>query len=699
MRIIAGLLVAIVVSGSPASAQPPGVPRPQFRCEVPALPAPTSPETSVAMTIVSDGLICTFVNFGVPDERRNPATAGEITVPAEHGTAWFTPPTVRYIADRDYVGRDAFAYRATVPDAAGVPRTMTVRVDVDVRATPFDRAPGAGRPGMLIAVAPIRAGNDVPAPRKIKDVKPIYPADAQLARTQGLVVLDATIEPDGKVSTARVVRSIPLLDAAAIAAVRQWEFAPTAINGRAVPVILTVAVNFTLPSPPTSTEPAPATASPAGSDVQPIRLGPGLPTPQVLKRVSPSYTADALKAGISGTVLVDATVDPQGKVTDAKVVRSVPLLDSAALAAVRQWEFTPTVLNGKPVPVIVSVEPSFAASPSTSPPPSSPSGPAAAAPVAPAREPKIDSDLEAAFQLLGKRQNEEALRAFRKANDQRGQNCAVCYMGIARAYEMLGAAKNVVENCDRALAIERNDRTLIAQARQLKAVALQDLGPKDAKRLREAEEELRAALTLEPAANFLHFNLGLVLLRQGRDADGIAELKEELALRPSSPHAERTRKMIENPRRAREAFAPEFSLVTLQREYLDLASLKGKVVLLDFWGTWCPPCVAAVPTLRGLQKRHGKDAFVMVSVSSDSDEGVVRAFIEKNEMQWPQTWDRDRKIQQAFDVRGFPTYVLIDAEGVVQFRTMGGGAGAQTALEKAIKDQLKAAAKRSGNSG
>ena len=699
MRVITGFLVAIVVSGSPASAQPPGVARQQFRCEVPALPGPTSPEASVTMTIVSDGLICTLVNFGVPDERRNPATAGEITVPAQHGTAWFMPPTVRYIADRDYVGRDAFAYRMTAPDAAGVPRTTTVRVDVDVRATAFDRAPGAGRPGILIPVVPIRAGNDVPAPRKTKDVTPLIPTDAQLARAQGLVVLDATIEPDGKVSAARMVRSIPLLDAAAIAAVRQWEFAPTAINGQAVPVILTVGVNFTMPSSPASTGPAPATTSLTGSDVQPIRLGPGLPTPHVVKRVNASYTPDALKAGVSGTVLVDATVDSQGKVIDAAVVRSIPLLDGAALAAVRQWEFTPTVLNGKAVPVIISIELMFDTRPSPSAPPSSPSGPAAPAPAAPAREPKIDSDLEAAFQLLGKRQNEEALRAFRKANDQRGQNCAVCYMGIARAYEMLGAAKNVVENCDRALAIERNDRTLIAQARQLKAIALQDLGPKDPKRLREAEEELRAALTLEPAANFLRFNLGLVLLRQGRDADGIVELKEELALRPASPHAERTRKMIENPRRARESFAPEFSLVTLQREFLDLASLKGKIVLLDFWGTWCPPCVAAVPTLRGLQKRHAKDAFVMISVSSDSDEGVVRSFAEKHEMQWPQTWDRDRKVQQAFDVRGFPTYVLIDADGVVQFRTTGGGVNAHAALEKAVKDQLKAAAKRSGNGG
>ena len=157
--------------------------------------------------------------------------------------------------------------------------------------------------------------------------------------------------------------------------------------------------------------------------------------------------------------------------------------------------------------------------------------------------------------------------------------------------------------------------------------------------------------------------------------------------------------MIENPRRAREAFAPRFSVVTLDRELVDLDSLKGKVVLMDFWGTWCPPCVAAVPTLRDLQRKHAKDAFVLLSVSSDSDEAVVRAFADKNRLAWPQYWDRDRKVQQAFDVRAFPTYVLIDDEGVVRFRTTGGGLHEPLGLEDAIKKALKASASRAAVAG
>lgn len=93
---------------------------------------------------------------------------------------------------------------------------------------------------------PVRIGGAIKPPQKIKDVRPQYPAIAQSARVQGVVIIEATIGPDGKVQDTRLVRSIPLLDAAAIDAVRQWEFTPTVLAGAPVPVIVTVTVQFTL---------------------------------------------------------------------------------------------------------------------------------------------------------------------------------------------------------------------------------------------------------------------------------------------------------------------------------------------------------------------------------------------------------------------------------------------------------------------
>ncbi len=94
--------------------------------------------------------------------------------------------------------------------------------------------------------APIRVGGQIKEPKKLKHVMPIYPPIAQSARVQGIVIIEATIGVDGNVTDARVIRSVALLDQAALEAVRQWKFTPTELNGVKVPVIMTVTVNFTL---------------------------------------------------------------------------------------------------------------------------------------------------------------------------------------------------------------------------------------------------------------------------------------------------------------------------------------------------------------------------------------------------------------------------------------------------------------------
>jgi periplasmic protein TonB len=92
----------------------------------------------------------------------------------------------------------------------------------------------------------VRVGGSIRAPQQVKKVNPVYPAIAQSARVQGVVIIEATIGTDGRVTDAKVLRSIPLLDAAALEAVKQWVYTPTTLNGVPVPVIMTVTVNFTL---------------------------------------------------------------------------------------------------------------------------------------------------------------------------------------------------------------------------------------------------------------------------------------------------------------------------------------------------------------------------------------------------------------------------------------------------------------------
>jgi protein TonB len=93
----------------------------------------------------------------------------------------------------------------------------------------------------------VRVGGNVKPPTKVRDARPVYPPEALAARVQGVVIIEATIDTSGLVSDARVLRSIPLLDQPAIDAVKQWEFTPTLLDGRPVPVIMTVTVNFVVP--------------------------------------------------------------------------------------------------------------------------------------------------------------------------------------------------------------------------------------------------------------------------------------------------------------------------------------------------------------------------------------------------------------------------------------------------------------------
>jgi len=94
--------------------------------------------------------------------------------------------------------------------------------------------------------AQVRVGGDIKEPKKIKDVKPVYPEAAKSAGVQGMVIIETQIAKDGSVNAAKVLRSVPELDRAAIEAVMQWKYTPTLLNGEPVEVIMTVMVTFQL---------------------------------------------------------------------------------------------------------------------------------------------------------------------------------------------------------------------------------------------------------------------------------------------------------------------------------------------------------------------------------------------------------------------------------------------------------------------
>ncbi len=307
----------------------------------------------------------------------------------------------------------------------------------------------------------------------------------------------------------------------------------------------------------------------------------------------------------------------------------------------------------------------------------------------------FEDEFEKGKDLLRRRKYEDALKSFKRANEMREKKSAECFLGMAEAYFGLDAFKNVVESSDKVIELAGNDTQLIMKAYNNKGLALQSLAEnKDQKKLQAAEDAFRKAMALEVAPPILRYNLGLVLLQLSRDPEGIAELQKYIQLQPKGTSVDTARKMIENPRRARENYAPDFSFTSSAGEYLALEDLRGKVVVLDFWGTWCPPCVDSVPELRNLHKRYAKEpSFVLIGISSDREEELWREFTTKNKMIWPQYWDRDRRIQRAFGVNAFPTYIVIDHEGIVRFRSVGTSWARSLNLDDAIRKHVKIVAK------
>ena len=142
---------------------------------------------------------------------------------------------------------DSIAPEPLVPfDAVPVGSDAIVGLPGDPTGEPFGIAPPPPAPRPPAPLPPMRVGGVVRAPQKVHHVAPSYPPIAQAARISGIVIVEALIAEDGSVRDVKVLKSVPLLDAAATEAVRQWRFTPTLLNGVPVQVIMSVTVSFTL---------------------------------------------------------------------------------------------------------------------------------------------------------------------------------------------------------------------------------------------------------------------------------------------------------------------------------------------------------------------------------------------------------------------------------------------------------------------
>src|SRR5262245_47031177 len=115
--------------------------------------------------------------------------------------------------------------------------------------------------------------------------------------------------------------------------------------------------------------------------------------------------------------------------------------------------------------------------------------------------------------------------------------------------------------------------------------------------------------------------------------------------------------------------APDFSGGPLDGTPFPLADLRGKVVVLDFWATWCPPCRAMIPHTRDMVRRLARKPFALVSISADADEALLRDFVRGEGMYWTHLLDGPNgPIITTYEVESFPSIYVLDANGVIRYR-------------------------------
>ena len=289
-----------------------------------------------------------------------------------------------------------------------------------------------------------------------------------------------------------------------------------------------------------------------------------------------------------------------------------------------------------------------------------------------------------------------ALDGFRKANQQDGGHCVLC---LERAYSL---AQEMNDNKTQEsilrdwLPIVQTDKERATLHLDLGVVlqheGMAEKGPKRDKYMSDSCTELRTALDLDPSFEAIHYVLGVSLSYLNQDDAARSEFITFLNKDQEQPVLhERAARFVDRVELARARMAPPFALTTLDGKRVSMDSLAGKVVLIDFWATWCGPCREALPHVREIARKFAGQPLVVLSVSLDNDDAKWKDFVAKNEMTWLQYRDGrfTGPIATRFAIDAIPATFSIDADGVLEDQHVG-----DASIEGKLKKMIAAAAKQ-----
>jgi peroxiredoxin len=133
---------------------------------------------------------------------------------------------------------------------------------------------------------------------------------------------------------------------------------------------------------------------------------------------------------------------------------------------------------------------------------------------------------------------------------------------------------------------------------------------------------------------------------------------------------------------------PELKLTDLDGNIFELSSLKGRVVLINFWATWCPPCITEMPSLAAAYRKLASQGFEILAISLDEKRSVAKDLATKMNLPFKVIMDKNGKISKQYLVYGLPYTVILDRKGIVRYKIFGGHEWDEGAQFKLLTDLL-----------
>ncbi|MDY6827926.1 MAG: TlpA disulfide reductase family protein [Pseudomonadota bacterium] len=138
-----------------------------------------------------------------------------------------------------------------------------------------------------------------------------------------------------------------------------------------------------------------------------------------------------------------------------------------------------------------------------------------------------------------------------------------------------------------------------------------------------------------------------------------------------------------------DAEAPDFVLKSHSGENLRLSELKGQVVMINFWASWCGPCRQEMPLLDALHRKYQKLGFTLLGVNVEKDTAAARRFISDVPVSFPVLFDQKNTVSRSFDVSGMPSTVVLDRDGRVRYQHAGYVPGDETRYSEVVRELLR----------